>query len=120
MKRWVAGASLLILCACPEVTPLPETVDCTTEARVSVLVEVVDSDGADITAQVTYLAGTDTELPCDWADGSYACGYELAGEIYVVARLEGYEGAWELVTVQSDACHVITENLTLELAEQAP
>ena len=46
---------LLGLCACEE--ELPEEFDCTADARVSVTVEVLDSAGGDIAAEVFYDAG---------------------------------------------------------------
>lgn len=112
--------ALLGFTACEEVTPLPDTVDCTAEARVSVSVEVVDEAGADIAAEVFYDAG-DGEQPCeDWGDGSYACGFEVGGDLLIRAQAEGYQDASETVFVDSDECHVIGESLVLELAAEAP
>ena len=108
MSRALPMLALLALCACEE---LPDTVDCTAEARVSVSVEVVDAEGADVAAEVFYEAD-DGEQPCEsWGDGSYACGFEVAGELLIRAQAEGYQEASEAVTVESD---------DLELAEQAP
>ena len=55
---------LLGLCACEEV--LPEEFDCTADVRVSVTVQVLDSAGGDIAAEVFYDAGdVDGEQACE-------------------------------------------------------
>jgi hypothetical protein len=119
MKRALGVIALLGLCACEEVTPLPDTIDCTAEARVSVSVEVLDAEGSGVPAEVFYNAG-DGEQACDvWGDGTYACGYEVAGEIYITVYAEGYLDAWDFVTIESDACHVIGQSLIFELEAEA-
>lgn len=117
MKRLVP-VLLLGLCACVET--LPDTIDCTAEARVSVTVEVVDIDGADVVAEVFYDAGEGEQACEEWADGSYSCGYEVAGDLLIRAQAEGFEDATETVFVDSDACHVIGESLVLELLALEP
>jgi len=109
---------LLGLCACEEV--LPEEFDCTADVRVSVTVQVLDSAGGDIAAEVFYDAGdVDGEQACELMDlGGYSCGYEVGGELLIRAQAEGFLQASESVFVESDACHVITESLTLELVEE--
>lgn len=118
MKRLIAAGALLTLCAC-EVTPLPDTIDCTAEARVSVTVEVLDAEGEDILAEVFFDDGSG-EQPCEeWGDGSYACGYEVAGDLVIRAQAEGFEEASESVFIDSDECHVIGQSLVFELAAEA-
>lgn len=93
-------------------------VTCTTEARASVMVSVVDLDGAAITdAVVTYSSdGSAQDQDCfDGGSGSFSCGFEESGPITVTASAEGFFDATQTVVVEADECHVITAALTLEL-----
>ncbi len=109
---------LLGLCACEWENP--GDINCTADARVSVIVEVLDSAGEDTAAEVFYDAGDrDGEQACEQLDvGRYSCGYEVGGDLLIRAQAEGFLQASESVFVDSDACHVFTESLTLELVEE--
>jgi hypothetical protein len=106
-------AALVGLTACEEYILWP--VECDTMAAVSVTAEVVDADGQAVAAEVFYDDGSG-EQPCeDWGDGSYACGYEIPGELVIRAQAEGYVDASEEVFIDSDECHVIGQSLVLEI-----
>lgn len=109
MPRWVALLALP-LAGCPV-----DTV-CTTEAVVSVLVTITDSQGAEITeATVTWSLADAEAAPqeCDHLDGNqWACGYEAAGALEVSITEAGpYEPFLETVEVTSGECHVETVEL---------
>ncbi len=96
------------------------SLDCTTEAVVSVHVTIELGD--DVTAipedlAVTYAVDGGSPQPCESWSGEldWACGFEVAGDLVIEATAEGYEPASAAVTVESDACHVIPETLTLTL-----
>ncbi len=94
-------------------------VDCTTEARASVQVTLVDSAGVDIgEADVSYsVDGGGTFTDCEEVIANqWVCGWEVSGEIVVRAEAIGYVTAEQTVTVGADECHVIgqTVELTLE------
>lgn len=92
----------------------------TEEARVSVSVEVVNNIGEDILdAVVDYDAGEGLE-PCQSWDGVHACGTEDAGEIDIIVNAPGFEEKIVTVNVTTDECHVITQDLLVELIEEAP
>lgn len=98
-------------------TGCPAGLNCTTEARVSVTVTVTDSAGviAD-DATVSYDSDDGTGLACDeGSGGSWACGYEVDGEITVHAEAPGLLPGSQTVTVTSDECHVISQSMTLAL-----
>ncbi len=111
--RTVLSLSFLILTGCPQPT------NCTTEARSSVSVNVVDENGEPIlNAELTYSVDGGPSLDCEiFGDGSSVCGWEASGEIAITATAQGYQSASETVTVESDECHVISESLTLTLTE---
>ena len=94
--------------------------ECTEEARVSVSVEVVNADGEDILdAVVEYDAGSGLE-PCDGGDGVFACGYEVIGEIDIIVNAPGFQEQIVSVYMTTDECHVITQDLLVELVEETP
>ena len=102
------------LTACPEVE-----VACDLMAVSSVVVDLtaeVDLSDQDIEVSFTTGDGQFIDEPCDAiGDGRYACGYEIAGELTITASGRGWESASSTVDVQEDICHVITEELTLQL-----
>jgi len=113
MRLLIALLPCLLLSGCPVVT-------CTTEARVSVQVTITDQAGNIVDgATVTYDSDDGTGLPCDEGSaGTWACGYEVDGEITVHAEAPFLLPASDTVTVDSDECHVISESLTLVLEEE--
>jgi len=116
MKRLLPA--LLLLTACE----LKDTdVGCTTIAVWSTAVTVTDDGGepvAGLTLEVT--DGTRTE-PCeDFGGGEYACGVEMAGELTISATglsadHVGTAHGEATVTVGSDECHVIPEDVALQV-----
>jgi hypothetical protein len=109
---------LVALAGCPPVEGKDDTggdsggVDCTTEARASLQLSIVDQDGQAITgASGTYSGGGFTDEPCEGGfseDNLLVCGWEVDGEIAVTVEAAGYgteSGTW---TVTSDECHVET------------
>jgi hypothetical protein len=98
--------------------PLPDDgVVCTDMAASSVNVSVVDPDGAPIPgATVTYAVGEGDLANCDaMGDGTWVCGWEVAGDITIHVQAEGYEDHSQVVTVGADECHVIPERLDVVL-----
>ncbi len=89
----------------------PTGVACTTEARASVQVSVIDEEGTLITdADVTWTGDDGIPTSCEnMGGGDYVCGYEAQGELTIDATKEMYEPGQEVVTVTADECHVITE-----------
>lgn len=98
-----------------------EELTCTAEARSSVTLSVVDRfnvplSGVDIRFQVdrgpvrSPVAGP----PCEPAV-QCALAYEVSGVFFITASKPGYAPASASVTVGRDACHVITQPLTLTL-----
>lgn len=105
---------VVLLMGCPPVT------NCTTEARASVTVVVTDLDGVILDdATVTYDGPDGEDLPCDEGVGTWACGYEVEGEITVHAEAPFFLNGSATVTVGADDCHVITESVTVELEPEA-
>lgn len=97
----------------------PEVVACTTEAVVSVVVTVTDTDGAPLTGATVTYSPADLDGTCEEFSGQYNCGYEVGGVMTVRAELDGYLPAEETVTVLEDECHVRTVQVTLALEPAA-
>lgn len=122
MRR--SPASFLVVLLAPLVSLMacePEgEVACTEEARSSVNV-VVEGVG-EVQPAVTYSRdGGETFEACDGmgdvgdVDASWVCGWEVAGELIVRVEAEGFEQQDTLVTVEADACHVLSESLTVTM-----
>lgn len=105
-----ALAFLLLLTACPGG---PTTVDCTTEARSSITLTVVDPDGADVPdATATYSVDGSADEDCEsFGTGGLACGWELAGTFEVTVTAPGFAPSSFTQVVEADECHVITESV---------
>lgn len=104
----------LALTACEEETA------CTTEAIGSVSVTVVDADGAAIPgATVTYTVDGGAVTACESPtnNGSFVCGWEVAGEFTVTASAPGLVAASQTVTVEAGECHVTPEAVEIALTE---
>lgn len=91
--------------------------DCTLDIRNSVVATVVGaSDEALEDVAVTWRSGEDgPEHPCDAMGDVWWCAEEVAGDLTITASAAGHTTASETVTVTEDACHVITEAVTLTL-----
>mgnify|MGYP003384174169 CR=1 FL=1 len=106
----IAASAILALTACDEQA-------CTTEIRPSVNVEISDEAGEPMDAQVEYDIG-DGPVSCEQIGdiaGSYSCGEDFAGEIEILVSAEGYQDHSESLTLEADECHVITEDLAIQL-----
>lgn len=112
----LSAVSLLCLSACQ---PPEDDIACTEEARVSVSVEVVDAEGADILDAIVQFDAGDGAVDCESWDGVFACGTEIAGELEILISAPGFEDHSETVTVEADKCHVLSEDLRVELVEVA-
>lgn len=93
---------------------------CTTEARPSVVLTVIDNANAPLSGvTVSYQVdgGAVMTLTCDspWAVAVCDLGRETAGSYSIVAMKAGYASATATVFVDRDECHVITERVTLAL-----
>ena len=109
---------LVFLAGCP-----PEELVCTDLAAVSVTVTVVDAAGAVVPdASVTFAANGGASQPCDasFEEGSFVCGYEVAGEIVVTASAPGRVDDSETVVVEMDdvGCHVVGQSVSLMLVDE--
>lgn len=94
---------------------------CTTEARTSVLLTVVDQLGAPlpgVTVMYQVNAGNAQSEACD-SNGTCAIAFEVSGVFSITATKVGYTSPSGMVTVTRDECHVITERLTLTLLRAA-
>jgi hypothetical protein len=90
---------------------------CTTEARPSVLLTVVDPQNAPLAGAVATFqvnGGPAQTQACD-ANGLCALAFELAGDFSISASRTGYLPATGTLRVSRDECHVITARLTLTL-----
>lgn len=92
---------------------------CTTEARSSVTVKVVDMAGAIVSdAVVTFTVDGGASTACEQFPGgeSYTCGYELDGE-FIITVTKGADTKTQSVTVknEADGCHVDSELITITL-----
>jgi hypothetical protein len=95
----------------------PDPVDCTTEARASIQLTVLDESGAPVTdASATYTAAGATADCESTGDGTFVCGYEVAGEIEVTITATGFATDTFTQVVESDECHVITETVERTLS----
>ena len=96
---------------------------CTDIAFASVSLSVVDDGGVAVAdAEATFTVdGGETQICENLGGGSYACGWEQAGNIVVTVAKEGYESATETVEVgmTDDGCHVEGQVLELTLEEKA-
>lgn len=88
---------------------------CTTEARPSVLLTVVDQLNAplpNVTVSYQVNGGTAQSQVCE-PTGSCSIAFEVSGVFSISASKTGYRPASGSVTVTRDVCHVNTERLTL-------
>lgn len=92
-----------------------ETVECSTEARASVQVEVIDERGDRVDATVAWDGGL-----CEDFGTSWVCGWERSGEMHLFVSAEGYADQELVVDVgmTEDGCHVETELLTVTLVAE--
>lgn len=98
-------------------------IDCTTEARASVTVTVVDETGQPLPgATVSYSVDSPALQPCieSGASGTWMCGFEQAGVFTIYAEREGYVSASDSVTVTEDQCHVETQVLEITIEPEPP
>lgn len=110
----------LLALALPLAACLPIEQACTDEARVSVSVEVVDEAGEAVADALVAYDGGEGEIDCEGWEDVYSCGYEVDGEIDIIVSAPGFEEQVVTVTVESDECHVISQDLVVELIEVQP
>lgn len=94
-----------------------DTIDCTSEVIPSVIATVSSASGADLTdVAVSWTAETAMQ-PCDGpsAEGEWICGEEIPGTLTVEASADGHVTASEVVEVEADVCHVLTERVDFVL-----
>jgi len=117
---------LVIAAGCPAIkgppAPFP---DCTDDALLaSISLTVVDNAGSPIPDPVaTFSVDGGEEQDCeDFGDGSLQCGLEEAGEFAVSIRADGYSDDVFTQSVETDACHVLTEHIerTLTPVDRVP
>lgn len=102
----------------------PEGTDCTQELRASVVAGLVSSTGEPMRDPEVWWEVPGSERPaepCEPADeGTWTCGWEVSGLLRVTGTAEGFTSSTVEVEVEADACHVITEYLTLVVDPEAP
>ncbi|MEM6930429.1 MAG: hypothetical protein AAF602_26060, partial [Myxococcota bacterium] len=96
------------------------SIACTDIALPSIEVTVTDTQGTAITAaDVAWNMAAEDDLPepCTSLGGNvWVCGEEQAGELAVeISNAGPYQAFREVVTVEADECHVITESLSAVL-----
>lgn len=90
---------------------------CNTMAAASVMLEVTDQNGDPIegvTAEFSSDGATVEEL-CEELDGTFVCGYEVAGPIVVTISAPGQVTHTETIVVEAGECHVQGVSLTVAL-----
>lgn len=101
-----------------QLEPVEDT-DCTDVEMPSVVASLVASDGQGLDAPEVWWGMADAErpeAPCEMSDdGSWICGWEVAGVLRVWGTAEGRSVSAVDVTVSADECHVRTEYVTLVL-----
>lgn len=97
-------------------------VDCTTEARSSVSITLLDESGANhvestggVGISASYTVDGGESQVCEAVFDSVVCGWEQAGDFVIVVDAEGYVPEQREVTVEEDECHVISETLQINL-----
>ena len=99
----------------PLLAACPAGVDCDTSAAYSANVTVLDENGDAIDdADVAYAVNGNV-TDCDAVEGGWACGAEVAGEMTIIARKPGYFEATELLDIEQGECHVVAQDVTLQL-----
>lgn len=96
-----------------------ESKECTAIAIWSFRVHVRDSSTGAEMCDATVIASdgaTDTPLSCVGEDGPYVGVAEQLGTFQITAAKSDYrDGSTTIVVDQSDGCHVVTKDATLEL-----
>jgi hypothetical protein len=118
-KRFVVLPSILaatvLLYACG--SGQSDDIVCTTEARASVMMTVVDANNTNL-PDVSVSYSIDSASPktqiCD-TNGACVLEYEVPGEFSITASKAGYLPASATVKVSRSACHVNTERVSLTL-----
>lgn len=97
----------------------PRDVDCTDVEMASVIATVAGSSGEALEGVSVHWGYRDADMapqPCDpMSDGSWVCGWEVAGDLEIYAEAGGHAGEMASVHVGADECHVITEVVGFEL-----
>ena len=95
---------------------------CDNVAVSSALVQVLDEFGDPVVgADVRYQPADGMDQSCEELGaepGQYVCGYEVPGSMTITVDALGFEVAQIEVDVQSDECHVITEEVELMLTPE--
>ena len=91
--------------------------DCTTEARSSVSLTVVDEQGNALAdADAVFAVDGGAERDCEsMGNGAFVCGWEEAGAFTITVDAEGFGAKTVQLTVDADECHVQTEILEVTL-----
>jgi hypothetical protein len=94
-----------------------QTIACTTEVRASLVLTVVDANGAAVpSAAVNYQinGGPTLSLTCP-ATGACRVGEEQAGRFSLSVSKPGFATSTSEVQVNRDLCHVLTEQVSVVL-----
>lgn len=107
---------LALLPACAPLIP-DDGVDCTAEARTSVVVTVTDDAGAPLPDATVRYAHEGESADCEgsFPPATWACGWERAGLVTVTVDALGFEAQQVEVVVPADVCHVETQEITVRL-----
>lgn len=89
---------------------------CTDDLRVSLSVRLRDDAGNAVSgADVTYAVDGGAAKDCEEWGGDWACGFEEAGSLEISVVAEGFEPHSEVVQIEADQCHVISQTLDVTL-----
>jgi hypothetical protein len=114
-------AATLLLCACGASDNTGDQAVCTTEARASVMLTVIDAQNNKLPAvSVSYSidkASPKTQICA--SNGECVLEYEVPGEFAITASKVGYSSASTTVNVSRSTCHVNTEQVILTLKSAA-
>jgi hypothetical protein len=101
-------------------TGCQEPISCTTEARTSIVLEVVDAEtGEDVDAMVTFQVDGEASQEALRSGSEYYLGEEEEGTFVVTVSVDGYETMMREYEVTSGECHVMTVETTIELTRSA-
>lgn len=96
-------------------------IPCTEEARAGLVVKINDAESGEVLTEGVTVTAVDenySEMLHNFPEFSqdFTGAYERAGNYTLTVTKEGYvDFITETITVGEDVCHVITQNVTVEL-----
>ena len=101
-------------------SPDPLPVFCTTEARAGLVVDVTSEANMPISGVSFLVDGKSADFySSDSQPGMYSGLFEQSGEFDITAKKDGYIDYEFEVSIDADVCHVVTENVDVELVYES-